>query len=283
MKDKKLSDEENIRRDDYVAREEKSHPVATGVGAAGVGVTGAAIGTAVGGPVGGVVGAVVGAIAGGAAGSAVGEAIDPAAEDAYWRENHSKQPFGKQGSYNEYQPGYRSGYEGYGRYGSEKRTFEEAEPDLRRDYGACKTDLPWDRARDASRAAWDRVQRGDAVKIPVTEEQVKVGKRQVDEGTATIRKDVRTERVDTPVDLEHEELVVERSDKGGGKVPEDAFREGEVRIPLKKEEPVVEKEQRVVGEVRVGKKKEVERQNVAETARKEDVKVEQKGDSGRRS
>ena len=47
-----------------------------------------------------------------------------------------------------------------------------------------------------------------------------------------------------------------------------------MRIPLKKEEAVVEKKPRFVGEVRVGKKQETERQNISETVRKEEVKVD---------
>ena len=261
---------------------DEMHPVATGVGVVGGGTAGAAIGTAVGGPVGTAVGAVIGAVVGGAGGYAVGEALDPAAEDSYWRENHYKQPFAKSGNYDEYQAGYRTGYQGYGKYGTGERTFDEAEPDLRRSYAESKTDLPWEKARDASRVAWDRVDRGEAVRVPISEEQVKVGKREVEHGVATIRKEVHTERVNMPVDLKREELVVDRSNTGGGTVPEDAFREGEVRIPLKKEEPVVQKEAKVVGEVRVGKRQETDRQDVSETIRKEEVKVEGQSETRRR-
>lgn len=80
--------------------------------------------------------------------------------------------------------------------------------------------------------------------------------------------------MNTPVDLKREELVIERTGATGATVPGDAFNEGEIRVPLKKEEAVVQKEARVVGEVRVGKKEETERQNVSETIRKEDVKVD---------
>ncbi len=72
--------------------------------------------------------------------------------------------------------------------------------------------------------------------------------------------------------------MVERVEAGEGNVPEDAFREGEVRIPLKEEEAVIQKEAKVVGEVRVGKKEETRRENVSETVRKEDVKVDQEGE-----
>ncbi|MBA3832429.1 MAG: DUF2382 domain-containing protein [Chthoniobacterales bacterium] len=272
--EKEKSYEENLKGDDDRGGKSEIPPVAAGVGVIGGGAAGAAIGTAVGGPVGTLVGAVIGAVAGGAGGYAVGNAIDPAAEDSYWRENHYKQPFAKSGNYDEYQAGYQTGYQGYGKYAEEKQTFEEAEPDLRQSYSESETDLPWDKARDASRMAWDRVARGEAVKVPISEEEVKVGKREVQQGVAKIRKVVHTETVNTPVELKREELVIERSDTGGGEVPEDAFREGEMRIPLMKEEAVVEKQSKVVGEVRVGKKEASDRENVSTTIRKEEVKVD---------
>lgn len=56
----------------------KSHPIATGLGAAGGGITGAAIGKSVAGRLGAVVGGVAGAIAG----SIAGEALADFAEEA---------------------------------------------------------------------------------------------------------------------------------------------------------------------------------------------------------
>src|SRR5262249_27237955 len=88
-----------------------AHPLATGVGAAGVGTAGAAVGAALGGPVGAVVGAIVGAVSGGLGGKAVGEAVDPTAEEAYWREAHGSQPYAVEGgTYEEYRDAYRVGY-----------------------------------------------------------------------------------------------------------------------------------------------------------------------------
>jgi Protein of unknown function (DUF2934) len=65
------------RNEDPLTHEPGSHPIATGVGATGGGLTGAAVGMAVGGPVGGMVGALLGTIAGAFGGSVVGEAVDP--------------------------------------------------------------------------------------------------------------------------------------------------------------------------------------------------------------
>jgi hypothetical protein len=146
-----------------------------GVGAAAAGATGAAIGTAVGGPIGTAVGAVIGAVAGGLAGKGVAEAIDPTVEDAYWREHHVKQPYASHREYDEWAGAYRTGYEGYGRHYREGSRFEDAEPALRSDYEtriaaqpgdagspgaiAQRPVMPWEEARPAAQAAWERVHR----------------------------------------------------------------------------------------------------------------------------
>jgi hypothetical protein len=135
-----------------------AHPVGTGVGAAAGGATGAAIG-AVGGPVGAAVGLVAGSIIGGLAGKAGGESVNPTVEDAYWRETHTAQPFGKSYPYDYYAGAYRTGYEGYTKYGCAGKTFEECEAELQADYARNKgtSNLTWEQARPASQAAWKRL------------------------------------------------------------------------------------------------------------------------------
>lgn len=166
--DKKLTRRGTDANRDPITGTPGSHPIGTGVGAAGAGAAGAAIGGAVGGPVGAGVGAVVGAIAGGYAGKAAGEAIDPTVEDTYWRQNHASQTFvEKDYTYEDYQPAYRTGYEGYGRYATTGKTYAEVENDLARDYERTrgKSRLGWEKAKSATRAAWDKVERampGDA-------------------------------------------------------------------------------------------------------------------------
>lgn len=134
-----------------------SHPVGTGVGAAGAGAAGAAIG-AMAGPAGAVVGAVVGAVAGGLAGKATAEAIDPTAEDAYWRDNHSGRPYAKGSDYATYQPAYRYGWEARDRYPD--RSFDEIEPELASNWRTARgqTKLEWEKAKLAARDAWTHVE-----------------------------------------------------------------------------------------------------------------------------
>ncbi|MFN7142005.1 MAG: PRC-barrel domain-containing protein, partial [Limisphaerales bacterium] len=104
-------------------------------------------------------GIAAGAVIGGLAGKGIAESIDPTAEEAYWRENHAKQPFARDRKYDEYGPAYRTGYEGYPRYAKTGKTFEQSEADLQRDYERNRgtSTLPWGDAREAARAAWHRI------------------------------------------------------------------------------------------------------------------------------
>ena len=116
---------------------------------------------------------------------------------------------------------------------------------------------------------------GDDIEVALSEEQVKVGKRTVDAGAVRLRKIVRTETVNQPVEIRHEDVVVERiaaSDVHSGVASSD-FKEETIDVPLSREEVVVSKESHVTGAVRLKKTAEVETQNVSETVRKEDVQV----------
>jgi hypothetical protein len=143
---------------DPLTGEPGSHPIGTGVGTAGGGVAGAAIGAAVGGPLGAAVGAVVGGVAGAYSGRGVAEAVNPTEEEKYWRENHDTQTWAQdKSSFEHFAPAYRTGYEGAAKYAG--RHYHEIEADLALDYerNDANPAIPWDRARPAVRAAWDKV------------------------------------------------------------------------------------------------------------------------------
>lgn len=150
---------------DPLTGEAGAHPVATGIGAAAVGAAGLAVAAAVAGPVGVAVATAGGAIIGGYVGKAVGEVVDPTAEEAFWRDAHPHQEFATDHGFDDLAPAYRTGYEGYHRFGGDKRSFEEAEADLRAHYEGTAQNVPWVKARVASQAAWNRVHRGEAKKI----------------------------------------------------------------------------------------------------------------------
>ena len=158
MSNHKTDQDSNDLNRDPISGTPGSHPVGTGAGAAAGGVTGAAIGM-VGGPVGVVAGTVVGAVVGGLAGKGVAEQVNPTAEEAYWRDQHTREPYySADRSFDDYSPAYRTGYEGRGLHAD--RSFDEAEPELRSIYDANRGNsrLDWDDAKPASRAAWHRVE-----------------------------------------------------------------------------------------------------------------------------
>jgi hypothetical protein len=108
----------------------------------------------------GPVGAAVGAAAGAAAGALAGRSIkaDPAAEDAYWRDNYAGRSYVATGSsYDDYAPAYRYGVDAYSRYPN--RRFDDVEPELSRDWGTSRgrSSLEWERAKHATRDAWQRL------------------------------------------------------------------------------------------------------------------------------
>lgn len=146
-----------------------AHPVGTGVGAASGAAAGAIVGSMAG-PVGTVIGGAVGAVAGGLAGKGAAESVNPTAEESYWRENYTSTP-GYKGdyTYDDYAPAYRTGYTGWERARASGESFDAHEPKLRSEFERSKGNsrLQWEDAKDATRAAWHRVERampGDADK-----------------------------------------------------------------------------------------------------------------------
>jgi len=94
---------------------------------------------------------------GSASGRGIADMLDPAGEEAYWRENYTTQPYYEAGlTYDDYHPGYRTGWEGRARF--EGRRFDEVERRLAADYERHRggSRLGWERNRHAARAAWDR-------------------------------------------------------------------------------------------------------------------------------
>ena len=115
----------------------------------------------------------------------------------------------------------------------------------------------------------------DEATVKLHEEELKVGKREVSAGGVRLRKVVRIETVNQPVELRSEEIVIERVPGDRSATDADASFEGEdIFIPLRREEAVVQKESHVREEVRVGKKANVDTQRITEKVRSEDVEIE---------
>jgi len=118
--------------------------------------------------------------------------------------------------------------------------------------------------------------------IPVIEEEVKVGKREVQRGGVRIFQRVSEIPISEDVTLREERVVVERIpvDKPASEADLGAFKEGSTEIRERAEEPVVSKKARVVEEVRVGKEVKERKEKVRDTARRTDVEVERTGAGG---
>lgn len=114
----------------------------------------------------------------------------------------------------------------------------------------------------------------EETRIPLHEESMKVGKREVEAGGIRLRKIVRTETVNQPVELKHEDVVIERVPASGTPAPGTAFQSEDIYIPLRQEEVVVDKETRVREEVRARKTSKSQRETISGTTRTEDVEVQ---------
>jgi len=119
-------------------------------------------------------------------------------------------------------------------------------------------------------------QEEDVLRVPVAEERLTVGKREVDLGEASIRKTVTEEQQTVPVTLVNEEVRVEERDIADRRATggEDLFKEETIRVPVRGEEAVVVKEAFVTGEVVIEKDAVSEQRQVTDTVRKQRVDVD---------
>ena len=143
---------------DPLTGEKGAHPVGSALGAAVAGAAAGMAGGAMGGPIGAVAGAVIGGVAGGLAGKGIAESIDPTTETEHWRIHFASRPYVDAGtSFDHYEPAYRYGWEARSRYAD--NDFDDVESDLRSEWGMYRGEskLDWDKARPATRDAWDRI------------------------------------------------------------------------------------------------------------------------------
>lgn len=150
---------------DPISGEPGSHPLGTGVGAAGAGTVGTVAGAVVAGPIGGVVGAVVGSVIGGLVGKGTAETVNPTFEDNYWRENYTSRPYVEPGeAYEDYQLAYQTGYDGYFQYGHGGQDYAAVEPELKQKYEAKQNGnhgVAWEKAKYAVMDSWQSASASD--------------------------------------------------------------------------------------------------------------------------
>jgi uncharacterized protein (TIGR02271 family) len=122
----------------------------------------------------------------------------------------------------------------------------------------------------------------DQTRIPVVEEELKVGKREVQRGGVRVFRRLTEKPVHEQVQLREEHVRVERHrvDKPATEADMAAFKEGSVELRETAEEAVVSKSARVVEEVVVGKEVTQRTEQVNDSVRRTEVEVEQLGASG---
>ncbi|MCB8821451.1 YsnF/AvaK domain-containing protein [Microvirga rosea] len=118
---------------------------------------------------------------------------------------------------------------------------------------------------------------GDEV-IPIAEEELHVGKRDVSHGRVRVRSYVVERPVSEQVSLREEHVEVERRPVSGsaqsGAVASDPFQERMIEVEERSEEAVVSKEARLVEEVVVRKEAEQRTETISDTVRRTEVDVE---------
>ena len=117
----------------------------------------------------------------------------------------------------------------------------------------------------------------DEAVIPVVEEDLQVGKREIERGGARVRSRVVERPVEAHVRLREEHVVVNRRPVNRAVTDADLnnFKEGDIELTEHAEVPIVGKQARVVEEVEIGKTVEEHDETVRDSVRRSEVDVEE--------
>jgi len=122
------------------------------------------------------------------------------------------------------------------------------------------------------------VRDNETMSVPVIEEELRAGVREVSGGSARIVKDVVSEQQSIDVPVSHDEVYVTKRvvNRAATQADIDAMnRDTEtIDIPLTEQQVVTSKEAVVTGEVSIRKETVTETQRVSDTVRREEVHVE---------
>lgn len=149
-----------------------------------------------------------------------------------------------------------------------------------------------ERAAQWKQAGWSgRLEAGADQTIPVVEEELTVGKRQVGQGGVRVYSEVTEVPVQETVQLREERAKVRRRKVNRpATAADEGFEQRAIEVDETVEEPVVGKRRRVTEEVTVGKEAVEREETVSDTVRKTDVRIEQtapgsnwKGDERRKN
>ena len=112
------------------------------------------------------------------------------------------------------------------------------------------------------------------VRLPVGQEELHVGKREVERGGVRMRSVVTEEPVEETIQLTDERVDVERRAADSSDAGPDLFQEQEIEVRARGEEPVIAKETHITEEVVARKHAEQKSETVHDTLRRQDVEVE---------
>ena len=125
----------------------------------------------------------------------------------------------------------------------------------------------------------------DETAIPIVEERLRVGKREVERGSVRVRSYVVEEPVHEQVALREEHVAVERrpvSDRAtAGAIGDDAFKERTIELTERAEEAVIAKDAVVTEEVVVRKSAEERTETIEDTVRHTEVDIDDSTRSGK--
>ena len=116
--------------------------------------------------------------------------------------------------------------------------------------------------------------------LRLREERLNVSKERVQAGEVGLHKEVVAEQKTINVPVTHEEVVIERHAVTDGRVDNTPIGEGEtIRVPVSEEQVNVTKNTVVTGEVAIGKRAVEETQQVSDTVRREEARIDQQGNA----
>jgi uncharacterized protein (TIGR02271 family) len=213
---------------------------------------------------------VIGGVAGAAVGAGIGAAGDAAGESAADAAT-GEDDLGRS----------RAGYDTDASMGDRTRVGSVSDYT---DYGTAETATAGttgfqSESRDFTREEGEQ-------RIPVVEEELRVGKRETETGGVRVNVDVEEQPVNEQVTLRDERVTVERrpvDQPVDASSVSGAFQEGTFEVRERDEEAIVDKQARVVEEVVINKDVEQHTENIQDTVRRTDVDVEQIGGETRRS
>jgi len=277
MAHKSTKASETTTHDELTTGEKVKEGVPEATGAVAGLATGAAIGAFAGGPV----GAAIGAAIGGPIGAAIGMATDyDEAEPAFRK--HYEAEYKDQTDWDHAGPAYRFGWNTHDKdEAREFASYDEVRPYLKKSWNQKGR---FEDMEPMIRTGWEgrlrqRVEKGGEVVLPVVEERLRIGKRQVETGGVEVTSRVTETPVEEQVHLHEEKVRVHRRPVDRPATAEDAraaMTTTSMEFRETAEEPVVQKEARVVEEIVLNKEARDRTETVRDKVRRTDVDVREK-------